>query len=270
MSVGITTTPRAVGRHVFVDGRSRGARWPRRVGGRGESVKAAPNLAPLAARSSQPTERGNATEGDEAAFAEWMYDQARAPGDLESCSKQGIQKFSFMKGATCPLPPFAARARWRPRGPRASSAPHAPTSTTGGMRKALGSTRRGDGEAVVTGPSPQAPMDAGARAAKPGAQPFARDAEKTRGSRRLSGGLLETHTPGVILRNVFQNPAWYTAYRLPAGNLPGPAGARQFTDDGRRPAASTRQARCSTKRPRRRGDDAMPRSTAASRAFSGG
>jgi glycine dehydrogenase len=60
----------------------------------------------------------------------------------------------------------------------------------------------------------QRPMDVGERRSEAEALTRLRGiAERNQVFKSFIGqGYYETHTPGVILRNVFQNPAWYTAY----------------------------------------------------------
>ena len=131
-----------------------------------------------------------------------------------------------------------------------------------GLRLARGADRRGG----PAGDPPQAtPMDVGAPRTE--GEALARAARASPSSNQvfksfIGQGYYETYTPGVILRNVFQNPGLvHGVHAVPAGDLAGPArGAAQLPDDGDRPDRAGDRQRLDARRGHRRGrgDDAVP------------
>jgi glycine dehydrogenase len=116
----------------------------------------------------------------------------------------------MLKPATQPLPALELATEFRARhiGPHESDEPH--------MLSVIGAASR---RALIDAVMPRAiararPMDLPAPVSEAQALDELRGiAARNRLMRSYIGqGYHDTHTPGVILRNILENPAWYTAY----------------------------------------------------------
>ena len=230
-------------------------RRPARPCGVVESVKAASDIyAPVAGEVVAANDGAGARPGEGQRGRLRRVDvphQARQSGRRRRAPRRRRLREgrSFLKPPEDPMPDtplrHAAAARARPSSrttPRSRAATSAPTPRSRprcSPRSASPRAPRSSTRSIPAAIRRKSPMGLGAPRTEGNAlAALRRIAAKNRVFKSFIGqGYYDTHTPGVILRNVLREPRLvHGLHAVPAGDLAGPAGgAAQLPDDGDRP-----------------------------------